>query len=104
MTLLACTPGRTRTSASTPSRRARLVGRLLLEDLPLLFYIAEILGSSPPALCIALVLYSRLSYVESRTLIARHTKDTANICIMAPPRVCPPEWGYRPLAGSRRDR
>jgi hypothetical protein len=33
----------------------------------------EILGSSPPALCIAPVLYSRLSYVEDRGFIAWHT-------------------------------
>jgi hypothetical protein len=29
--------------------------------------------SSPPALCIAPVLYSRLSYVECRRFIAQHT-------------------------------
>ena len=33
----------------------------------------EILGSSPPALCIAQVLHSRLSYVECRRFIAWHT-------------------------------
>jgi hypothetical protein len=35
--------------------------------------LTAILGSSPPALWIAPVLYSRLSYVECGGFIARHT-------------------------------
>src|ERR671910_3515941 len=38
-----------------------------------LLRLAEILGSSPSASCIALVLYSRLSYVEHGGFSAQHT-------------------------------